>query len=190
MTSSIRLSKARLATVPILLACWLVTSPARADVSSWIALYGGASNIGRLQNSRDWSPTLRLETGMGTDPSHALAVGGLLRTDTFFGNGTDLALLVRTASHGFVNGKWGIAVDLGAVARYWGTTSYGASGSVVIGGPWGLQLALGGSRGGHDLRALTAVVGIDLARLTVYRRSGANWWKNPFPAYRPAGERW
>ena len=36
-----------------------------------------------------------------------------------------------------------------------------------------------------QIAAFGATLGVDLARLTVYRRSGQNWWKNPFPAYRP-----
>ncbi len=158
---------------------------ARADVSSFMTVGSGVAQGPDLGLSEDFGPVLRLQTGMGTDPSHALTVGGLLRTDTLFGDGTDLSLLVRTTDHGFANGQWGWAFDLGGVARFWGPNAYGLTGTLTLGAPWGLELALGYERGSEDLQTATAIVAIDLARLTVYRRSGDSWWKNTFPAYRP-----
>jgi hypothetical protein len=58
-------------------------------------------------------------------------------------------------------------------------------GSLVLGAPWGITLSLGGGFGNDESRTYTASLGVDLARLTVYRRTGMNWWNNPFPAYRP-----
>ena len=133
---------------------------------------------------------MRLATGMGTDPSKNVVIGGLLRLDTLFGQGSDLSAVARTATYGFVNGNWGLALDLGGVARYWGTPNvFGASGTVVLGAPWGLELELGGMLGSHDSHGMSAIIGVDLARLTVYRQSGSSWWKNSFPAVRPDSTR-
>jgi hypothetical protein len=130
-------------------------------------------------------PSLHLGTGMGTDPSHAFVGGGILRVDTYFGSGTDLSLLLRVADHGFVNGGWGVAFDLGPVARLWGDDAYGASAVATVGAPWGLEAGLQAKMGQEHVRSYGCFLGIDLARLTVYRRSGSSWWKNTFPAYRP-----
>jgi hypothetical protein len=127
---------------------------------------------------------------MGTDPSKTLVVGGLFRLDTLFGQGSDLSVVMRTANYGFVNGNWGLALDVGGLARYWGGRHiYGASGTVVVGAPWGIELELGGMLGNHQTQGLSAIIGVDLARLTVYRQSGSSWWKNSFPAVRPESSR-
>jgi hypothetical protein len=123
---------------------------------------------------------------LGTDPAKPWVVGGLFRIETLFGRGSDLSAVLRIADYGFVNGKWGVGLDLGGVARYWGNPDvYGGTGTIILGGPWGLELDLGGMMGSHDAHALSATLGIDLARLTVYRQSGSSWWKNSFPAVRP-----
>jgi len=54
-----------------------------------------------------------------------------------------------------------------------------------LGAPWGLALGLNASVGTHEARGFSAILGVDFARLTVYRNSGTNWFPNPFPAYRP-----
>ena len=122
---------------------------------------------------------------MGTDPSKQLIVGGMLRLDTLFSHGSDLSAVARFANYGFVNGNWGIALDVGAVARYWGpSNAYGVTGTAVLGAPWGIEVELGGMSATHSTLGFSAVIGIDLARLTVYRQSGSSWWKNTFPAVR------
>jgi hypothetical protein len=159
---------------------------AKADVASWLFVGGGVTQIGKFGADNTYKPTLRLYTGMGTDPSRPFILGGLARIDTMFGRGTDLTVALRMADNGFVNGKWGVAFDLGAVARYWGSYNvFGGSATIVGGGPWGLQLELGGLLASRDTQGFSAILGIDLARLTVYRQSGTSWWKNTFPAVRP-----
>jgi hypothetical protein len=162
--------------------------PVYADVSTWLGIAAGASQIHSLAFDQRFVPTLRLGTGMGTDPSHAWVVGGLFRVDTLFGSGTDLSLLMRIASHGYVNGEWGIAADLGPTARFWGPDSYGGAAVVTIGAPWGLEAGLNANFGKEPVRSYGCFFGVDLARLTVYRRSGSTWWKNSFPAYRTPEE--
>ncbi len=140
------------------------------------------------ESAVDQRASLQLDAGLGTPPADTVIFGGLGRAHTHFGGGTDLGLMLRTATHGFVNGDWGGALDLGGYQRWWGIESTGLQGALVLGGPWGITLSAGGGAGTNDARHYTATLGIDFARLTVYRRSGDSWWKNPFPAYRPGEE--
>lgn len=128
---------------------------------------------------------MQLDTGLGSPPSGALMVGGGFRMHTFFGHGSDLGLLARSATHGFVNGDWGAAVDVGGYQRWWGPGSTGLMGSLSLGAPWGITLSATAGRGSNQGRHYAVTLGIDLARLTVYRRTGDQWWRNPFPAHRP-----
>ena len=117
-------------------------------------------------------------------------VGGVFKTMTFFGKGTDLALAVRGATGGFVRGGFGVAVDLGAYQRFWGAeNSTGFLGSLILGAPFGLQLALITEQGSHDAHFYGATAGIDFLRLTVYRTSLNNIWPNPFPPAKADGSR-
>jgi hypothetical protein len=158
---------------------------ARADISSWMFVGSGPSVIDESDSSAESQAALQLETGLGTPPAHDVIGGGMLRVHTHFTQGTDLGLLLRTATHGFVNGGWGGAVDLGGYQRWWGEGSQGLMGSLVLGAPWGITLSVGAGVGNDEARMYTASLGVDLARLTVYRRSGLDWWNNPFPAHRP-----
>ncbi|HMJ11805.1 MAG TPA: hypothetical protein VK524_10355, partial [Polyangiaceae bacterium] len=66
--------------------------------------------------------------------------------------------------------------------------STGGAGSLVLGAPWGVTLSLGAMVGTHDSRTFTASLGIDFARLTIYRQAGQNLWINPFPPGRGEAE--
>lgn len=150
---------------------------AHADVSSWV--YAG---VGPGFLDRDEDPTrllLDLEIGVGSSPS-AVVVGGLFRTQTYFSDGTDLALLARVASRGFVQGGWGLALDAGGYQRFWGIDSTGGTASLVLGAPWGISLHVNGGIGSNDQRFAGLTFGIDFARLTVYRTAGTQWFMNPF----------
>lgn len=166
------------------------TASARADVSSWLYVGAGPSWV-RNSSGTTLQPSLQLDTGMGSSPAEPVVVGGLFRLSPHLGRGSDVALLLRTASRGFVNGDWGAALDLGGYERFWGQGSAGFTGSLVLGGPWGLTMSGAGSVGAHEGRSLAVVFGIDLARLTVYRRTGGEWWPNPIQPGRPSagGER-
>jgi hypothetical protein len=161
---------------------------ARADVSSWLFLGPGVSSTQEGKADPKRQPTLVLDTGIGTPPSGIIAVGALFHFQPHFGRGSDLGLMMRTATRGFVNGGWGAAIDLGGYQRWWGIGSSGGMGQLALGAPWGITLEVGGGIGTNDSRHMSAVIGIDLARLTVYRRTGESWWLNPFPAYRPEEE--
>jgi hypothetical protein len=171
---------------PFLVLCW--SGRARADVSSWLFVGPGASWTREEHRDPNTQPTMVLDTGIGTPPSGIVAVGGLFHFQPHFGRGSDLGLMLRTATFGFNNGGWGAAIDLGGYQRWWGLGSTGGMGQLALGAPWGITLEVGGGIGENGTRHASAVLGIDLARLTVYRRSGSTWWQNPFPAYRPEEE--
>jgi hypothetical protein len=166
----------------------LSAGTAEADVSSWLSLDMGASQFRSVGFEREVVPSLRLSTGMGTDPSHDWILGGVARSETLFGSGTDLSLSLRLTDHGFANGQWGFAVDAGPLARWWGENVYGATTALTVGGPWGLEAGLQATLGESSIRTYGCFFGIDLARLTIYRHSGEDYWENTFPAYRPTDE--
>lgn len=179
--SFLRLKVLRLSAAVVALT---VSGSAHADVSSWLFAGTGPSWV-KSRGETEQQLSLKLDTGMGTPPSDTIIVGGLFRVETHFGRGTDVGLALRTATHGFVNGQWGGALDLGGYQRWWGAESTGGVVSLVGGAPWGITLVLSAGRGSNEAEHYAATLGVDLARLTVYRRSGEQWWKNPFPAYRP-----
>jgi hypothetical protein len=187
---SLRICTIKASALALLLGAYVVsfTRVVHADVSSWLSIAAGPSQVRSFDLDQRFIPTLHLGTGMGTDPSHPWIAGGMLRLDTFFGKGTDLSFLMRFANHGYVNGDWGFAVDLGPTARFWGPDSYGGAAVATVGAPWGLEAGLNMNFGTEHVRSFGCFFGLDLARLTVYRRSGTTWWKNTFPAYRTAEE--
>jgi hypothetical protein len=164
-----------------------LTAPgARADVSSWLFVGAGASLLDRPSVAREVVPSLQIDTGLGSSPANPIAVGGLLRMQTRFGEGTDFGLLLRTASGGYVRGDWGGAIDLGGYLRKWGDGSPGFAGSLSLGAPWGITLNGDVTQGPNEVRTFALVLGLDFARFTVYRSTGGNWWPNPYPAPPPA----
>jgi hypothetical protein len=173
------------AVVSVAFAC--VARPARADVTSWLSASGGATSI--VEQDGDASKTrasMRLDLGVGSRPTGAFVVGGLVRTSTYFGAGTDMGTAVRLATGGFARGTWGVALDAGVYSRAWGTGSWGGLGSFAVGGPFGLQVSLDATRGSEGAQTLGAFLGVDLLRLTAWRTSGLGWFPNPSPAVAPA----
>ena len=158
-----------------------VAREARADVSSWLFVGSGPTVLSQENADAATRWSLQVDTGIGTPPEDFLIFGGLGRLHAHFGEGADLALLLRTAMPGFVNGSWGGAIDLGGYQRFWGIESTGGAGSLVLGAPWGVTLSLGAMVGTNEARTFSASLGIDFARLTVYRLSGQSLWVNPFP---------
>ena len=193
MNSLRRFERARATRRASLLLCLLAglllhTRSARADVSSWAFVGGGVSQLHQQALSSRAVGSMRVQFGLGTDPSHPLVLGGLFSLEPNFGYGSDLGLLVRGATRGYVNGGFGLALDAGPYERFWGQRSVGGEGMLWFGAPWGMSLGLGGSLGSHDANGFSAIFGIDFARLTVYRTSGTSWFPNPFPAYRATPE--
>jgi hypothetical protein len=194
VNSQRRFEAARSMRRPLHILSWLAASfglllgarTALADVSSWAFVGGGVSELHQEALSSRAVGSMRLHFGLGSDPSHPLVIGGLFSLEPHFGYGSDLALLVRSATRGFVNGGFGLALDVGPYERLWGQGSVGGAGTLWLGAPWGIELGLGSSVGSHDASGFSAILGIDFARLTVYRNAGTAWFPNPFPAYRPA----
>jgi hypothetical protein len=164
-----------LASVAAFAAVSFVPNRARADVSSW--MYAGAGP-GFLSHDRQ-RLSLQFDAGIGTPPG-AIVFGGVFRAQPYLKEGTDLALLARLATRGYVQGGFGLAVDVGGYERFWGRHSQGGLAALNLGVPWGITLSATGAMGTHDERFATLTLGIDFARLTVYRTSGTNWFMNPF----------
>lgn len=169
----------------------LLAAPARADVTSWLAIGGGgAAQLAQGSTTRDAAGTLTYSFGVGSSPLAPFVVGVIYRGTTMFGLGTDLGAGLRLATGGFARGNWGVALDAGVVWRTWGSGTYGDSplqGVLTLGAPWGLQLA-GGVQlwsldGGVSAQGFFAALEVDLLRLTVMRRGlTERWWPNPNPA--------
>jgi hypothetical protein len=167
------------------LAALTAAGQARADVSSWAYVGGGMTSLKQQKLELEVDPTLAIETGLGTAPRHPFVVGGMFKLQALFGNGADLGISLRLATRSFVTGNFGLALDAGPYQRFWGEGSTGGQASLVLGAPWGITLSLGGGMGSNDARQFGATLGVDFARLTVYRLAGENWFPNPHPAWRP-----
>ncbi|HEY2408066.1 MAG TPA: hypothetical protein VGI10_18795 [Polyangiaceae bacterium] len=159
--------------------------PARADASAWVFTGGGAAFLKQHSLSLNPGATMLLETGIGTSSSNNVIVGGSFQLQSFFSHGSDLALLARLATRGYVTGGFGMALDAGPYRRFWGETSTGGVANLFLGAPWGITLGASSNWGSNDARGISAVIGLDFARLTVFRNTGTNWLPNPFPADRP-----
>jgi hypothetical protein len=162
----------------------LGTPAVRADVSSWVYAGGGASLVEDVTLERQMQPTVSLHAGMGSPPQGIVSVGGLFLVQPHFGQGTDLGLLARVATYGYTNGDFGLALDVGAYQRWWGVESTGGIAALGIGLPWGITMNVQAMRGTNESSTYAATLGLDFARLTVYRTGGSHWWENPFPAVR------
>jgi hypothetical protein len=175
-----------------LLACILHVSSARADVSSWLSA-GGGYGLARSESrgTMDRATTMTFAVGVGSNPNGSVVIGGLLRSTTYFTLGTDLGVVACAAPGSFARGQWGLAIDIGPKWRTWsGGADYGRfplGGMIFLGAPWGLQLGIGGDflnlRDDAGARGVTAVLEIDLLRLTVMRKGATDrYWENPSPA--------
>jgi hypothetical protein len=158
-----------------------LSSPARADVSSWLFTGGGGSLIARQGADRAVAPSFQLDTGLGLPATYPISVGGVARWQIRFGEGTELAEFVRTSTRGYNQGEWGAAIDLGVYERFFYDRKPGFAGTLSVGGPYGVTLNLDGADSTRNLTSFAVVLGIDLARFTVYRHSGLNWLTNPYP---------
>jgi hypothetical protein len=168
--------------------------PARADVSSWLAVGSGAAvERNRPSSTRDTSGVLTYSVGVGSSPMAPIVVGGIVRGTTMFGLGTDAGLAIRATTGGFARGDFGLSLEAGALWRPWRDGAYGRwpLQAVFTGGaPWGFQLAVGAELWSLDgktaAQGFFAALEIDLLRLTVMRRgSTERWWPNPSPAGGP-----
>ena len=157
---------------------WLTgSSAASAQATSWLYIGGGAGVVDR--GERDTRSAAQLDTGIGTSAKHPIVAGGLFRVQGYLGAGADLGLAARLVTRGFALGGFGAGIDAGVYQRWWGTESTGFTGNLVLGAPWGVTLLGGASIASGDQRIYFASLGIDLARLTVHRHTGLDWFANP-----------
>jgi hypothetical protein len=164
----------------------LASAPsAHAEPSAWVFVGGGPMGWKQEDAAFKTSGAMQFDVGIGTRPDAPVIVGGLFRMTPFFGSGTDLALLARAATRGFQEARFGLALDAGGYERFWGATSRGFAGALNVGLPLGFTLSLQTEVGTDRAVTLGGVAGIDLARLTVYRRSLLNFWPNTGPAQKP-----
>jgi hypothetical protein len=176
-----------------------VGSKAHADTSAW--MFAGAGALGVRPAKPCPSPpsptdpkcepasftatsALTFDMGIGTTPDGPVIVGGLLRVQPLLGNWTDLAILARAATHGFQASAFGLAVDAGVFARFWGEKCAGFMGELTLGAPLGFQLSIQAMVGTKSTLGFGAVAGIDLLRLTLYRQTMLDHWQNPSPAWK------
>ena len=182
----------RTAALGVVSALLLASIPARADVSSWLSAGGGAGmKKDDTTGKFDRAASMSFAIGVGSDPTQRFVGGGILRSTTYFGLGTDLGVSLRLATGGFARGDWGLALDAGPMWRTFGSGQYGRwpVAAMLTGGmPWGLQVAVGAELfkiAGDDANAqgFVALLELDLLRLTVMRQgSTSRWWENPAPA--------
>jgi len=170
---------------------------ARADTSAWMFAGAGALGVRPAKpcpepkcDPASFSATsaATFDMGIGTTPDAPVIIGGLLRVQPLFGNWTDFAILARAATHGFQAGAFGLAVDAGVFARFWGEKSAGFMGELTVGAPLGIQLSIEAMVGTKSTLGFGAVAGIDLLRLTLYRQTMLDHWQNPSPAWKRLGK--
>lgn len=188
-TRVVRIARA-LATILLLLLC---SSSARAEPTSWLALGPGLGESYDYLDHRQSGVVFAISTelGLGTDSRNPFVIGGVFRTLTLTGNGTDVSLAARLATSGFARGYWGLAFDLGVAARWWGGGAYGhypIQPVAIFGFPrGGIQIEIGaqigdvtgespGAAGGFILFA--ADIFRLMTRQTGYQRG---FWSEPPP---------
>jgi hypothetical protein len=173
-----------------------VPSEARAEPTSWFSAGGG---YGIMRNghdrSNDGAGAVDIALGVGSPATHPLVVGGVFRTMAYPGLGVDIGLAVRLAMQSYCVGDWGLALDLGVGARTWGNGSYGTwpgQGALILGMPYGLQVALGAdlfdvANDSPSAKGGFVALEIDLLRFTAMR-SGATTktFVNPSPVNAPS----
>jgi len=164
------------------LAVLTTATPARTEPSGW-AQFGSGATYWQMASSEDYelSPSLTIDAGLGSDATAPFIVGGLFRLHPVIGHGTDVSWLVRGATRGFQSEWFGFAVDAGPYVRGWGDGSAGIMGQGLLGGPFGLQLAVLGGYGTNEAKTFGLTLGLDFARLTVHRKHLLDWWPNPRP---------
>jgi len=165
------------------IAALTLATSARADTSAWVSVGAGALGAKQASNTDfGLNAALSFDFGVGTTPNAPFIFGGLFRIQPLIGQGTDLAFLARAATGGFQSGNFGVALDAGTYLRTWGaTTTAGFTGALTLGLPLGFQISAQTMIGPDNAVAVGAIAGIDLLRLTLYRRNFLNYWQNPSP---------
>ncbi len=168
----------------------LVAASAHAEPTTWLSIGGGIGTENHALTGREGAGVFTAALGVGTDPNGKYSIGGLLRSTTYFGIGTELALGPRLATSGFTRGDFGFAFDAGLALRPFGRSDYGRvpfHAGVTVGFPWGLQAEVGARlfdvSGQPSSQGLFVAIGIDVLRFSVHRRGRTEKvWPNPSPA--------
>jgi hypothetical protein len=164
---------------------------ARADVTSFLAGGGGyAFERNDVAKTTDRASVMSLSLGVGSTPRSPIVVGGLFRSTTFFGQGTELSIGPRVTTGGFARGDWGVALDLAVASRWYKGDVYGQyplQGVFTLGSPWGFQLGVAvdiwSISGAPYASGAFAVLEFDFLRFTVMRQGTSEaFWPNPAPA--------
>jgi hypothetical protein len=153
------------------------SAPAAAQATSWLYVGGGAGVVD--SGERQARVALQVDAGVGTSARHALVAGGIFRAQGYFDAGVDLGGAARLVTRGFALGGFGGGIDAGVYQRFWGEGGPGVVGNLVLGAPWGVTLLGGASFGPGDERVYFVSLGLDMARLTVHRHTGLDWFSNP-----------
>lgn len=177
----------------VVLAVSIHSSNAAAEPTTWLSVGGGMAAERHALTGNEIVPVFSAAVGVGTDPNGSFSIGGLFRSTTYFGIGTELALGPRLATSGFTRGGFGFAFDLGVAARPYGRSDYGRlplQGGITVGFPWGVQLETGARvfdlSGQPSALGGFVTLGVDLLRLTVHRRGKTEQvWPNPAAAGAP-----
>jgi hypothetical protein len=148
-----------------------------------------------VTNSNDSSFALDGVVGVGTPATAPLVVGGVFRAIAYIAFlSVDMSVAARVATRGYCVGDWGLALDFGVAARLWGVGAYGSyplQGTLTLGAPFGLQLAVGANWWDVSLQSPQAAGGyvaleLDFLRLTSMRTGDTTkLWSNPAPANAP-----
>jgi hypothetical protein len=180
---------------PFVAALTVFPASARAEPTSWFSVGGGyALEKNTVTRSADTAFALDGAVGIGTPATHPVVVGGVFRAVGYVGFGADINLSLRVAMQSYCVGDFGLALDLGVGARFWGGGAYGnypLHGALVAGIPFGFQVVVGAD--GWDLSQQAtkawggfAALEFDFLRLTSMRSGeSTKIWSNPSPANAP-----
>lgn len=163
-------------------------SIARADPSAWVAASGGVLVWKQKDQPFGANGTIAVDAGFGTTPDGPVIVGMLFRLQPVVKHGPDLSMMFRVATRGFQAGSFGAAFDAGMFGRLWGDTSFGFAGGASLGLPLGFTITAQAHVGINNAIGFGAVAGLDVLRLSVFRRVLTGTWPNPLPAYTPTPE--
>jgi hypothetical protein len=187
----------RLRFLPVAVLVFAAPAVARAEPTSWFAVGGGfALERNTVIHQTDNAFALDTAVGVGTSPtgSFPIVVGGVFRAVGYVNLGADMNLSLRLATKGYSVGDYGLALDLGAGARLWGTGAYGnipMHVALTAGVPFGFQVVVGADGGDLSLANKAAwggfaAIEFDFLRLTTMRSGETTkLWPNPSPANAP-----
>ncbi len=157
-------------------ACGVEVSPfggggaAHGPTKGFIFASGGvATHTSNGVDSRSTAPFFMTGVGAEVYEQHGVhfapMVDAIVRSRANVATSTDVALVSRVSSTGFVDGGFGAAIDLGVWTRVHGGHAIGPLAGLTLGAPAGVQASWIVQHGDSDVRGFAVVVGFDLARV-------------------------